>query len=115
MNAFNFITMTEYGGSNATLPGNGPIPAFATFNQLKNAGYCVKKGAKAVSIFCGYRKQIVDGKEVSKPISARVFDIIDTSASDDVEFLKWLKGEIDAGKLKCSQLTADQAIAKAMA
>lgn len=113
MKAFNFVTMREYGGSNANLVSNGDLPAFATFQQLKGIGQSVRKGAKSISIFCGYRKQIVDGKEVSKPISARVFDIIDTTASDDKEFLNYLKKEVKAGKLKASQIEVDTKIALA--
>lgn len=101
MQAFNFTTMTAYGGKNAGLVSNGSddLPAFATFMQLRNAGYSVKKGAKSIAIFCGYKaKKDSEGKSV--PIWARVFDIIDTSAADDKEFLKWLKEEVTAGRVK---------------
>lgn len=92
MNAFNFATMTPYDGKNATIEGNGPLPAFATFQQLKSLGYMVKKGAKGVKIFCGYRSKKV-GEKKTIPVWATVFDIIDTNAADDKEFLKYLATE----------------------
>lgn len=92
MQAFNFVTMNQYSGKNAGLVSNGNgLPAFATFQQLKSAGYSVLKGAKGVKIFCGYREK-KDSKE-KMPLYATVFDIIDTSAKDDAQFLEWLGQE----------------------
>lgn len=102
MTAFNFCTMTEYSGKNATLEGNGIISAFATFNQLKTNGYMVKKGAKGVGIHCGFRKveDKASGKVKSVPRYATVFDICDTTAQDDKDYMKWLESEIAAGRVK---------------
>lgn len=94
MNAFNFATLQPYGGKNATLEGNGTLPAFATFNQLRDLGYSVKKGAKGVKIFCGYREKKEGDKITRVPRSATVFDIIDTNATDDKEFMKYLATEV---------------------
>jgi tRNA splicing endonuclease len=109
MKAFNFITMTEYGGRNALLEGNGDLPAFASFNQLRDSGYMVKKGAKSVSIFCGYRqrKDKTTGKMTTVPTSGRVFDIIDTTAADDKGYIKHLKAEIKKGRVKPSPAEAE--------
>lgn len=86
--------MTPYGGKNASIEGNGTLPAFATFSQLQSLGYMVKKGAKGVKIFCGYReKKEAKGKTARVPKFATVFDIIDTTANDDKEFLKYLATE----------------------
>lgn len=93
MQAFNFATMTAYSGQNATLEGNGEIPAFATFQQLKSLGYSVCKGAKGVKIFCGYRDKKEGSTTKRVPRWAIVFDIIDTSAKDDKAFLQYLKAE----------------------
>jgi hypothetical protein len=93
MNAFNFATMTAYSGQNAALVGNGDIPAFATFQQLKNLGYSVAKGAKGVKIFCGYREKKEGDKVARVPKYAIVFDIIDTNAKDDKAFLQHLATE----------------------
>lgn len=89
MRAFNFATNTEYSGQNAALVGNGKYPAFASFNQLKSLGYSVNKGAKSISVFCGYRK----GKDGEKtvPCWGRVFDIIDTSAIGDTDLLEFIE------------------------
>lgn len=88
MKAFNFVTNTEYSGQNAALVGNGKYPAFASFNQLKSMGYSVNKGAKSVSVFCGYREN-KDGDKV--PCWGRVFDIIDTTAKDDKDLLDFIE------------------------
>lgn len=100
MNAFNFTTMTEYSGQNAAIVGNGTLPAFASFNQLKSLGYMVNKGAKGIKVFCGYKpkKDAENGKKV--PVYGVVFDIVDTTAAQDKDFLKWLKAEIKAGRIK---------------
>jgi hypothetical protein len=105
MNAFNFCTMTEYTGRNAGLAGNGELPAFATFNQLKSQGFMVKKGAKSIPIFCGFqpRTKDKDGKPLEKPVNgiryARVFDIVDTTAAENVDFMAWLKEEVSAKRI----------------
>lgn len=99
MKAFNFATNVEYSGQNALLVGNGKYPAFASFNQLKSLGYSVNKGAKSVSVFCGYRK----GKDGEKtvPCWGRVFDIIDTSAKDDADLIEFIeKGQREPSKLE---------------
>lgn len=113
--AFNFATETEYTGDNAALVSNfaDDLPAFATFNQINGLGYQVKKGAKSISIFCGYVRRAEKGKrktEVQKtiPLYARVFDIADTTAADDKEFIKHLRGQIKAGAIKISAIAAEQ-------
>lgn len=108
MRAFNFVTNTEYSGQNAALVGNGKYPAFASFNQLKSMGYSVNKGAKSVSIFCGYRK----GKDGEKtvPCWGRVFDIVDTSAKDDKDLLEF----IEHGKRFTSETESDSLISAAL-
>lgn len=88
MIAFNFVTNTEYSGSNAGLVSNGKYPAFASFSQLKSSGYSVNKGAKSVSVFCGYRENKA-GDRV--PCWGRVFDIIDTTAKDDSDLLEFIE------------------------
>lgn len=88
MNAFNFVTNTEYSGQNASLVGNGKYPAFASFNQLASMGYSVNKGAKSVSVFCGYRE---NKKGDRVPCYGRVFDIIDTTAKDDKDLLEFIE------------------------
>jgi hypothetical protein len=87
MNAFNFITNTEYSGSNATLQGNGKYNAFASFNQISSAGYQVNKGAKSIGVFCGYRANKA-GDTV--PCWGRVFDIVDTNALQDPDLVEFL-------------------------
>jgi antirestriction protein ArdC len=95
MQAFNFATMTPYSGKNAATVGNGELPAFATFQQIKGLGYQVRKGAKGISIFCGFREKTVEnGKTEKVPKFAIVFDLIDTTANDDKEFLKYVKTEL---------------------
>ena len=94
MQAFNFATMTAYNGKNASIMGNGTLPAFATFKQIKELGYKINKGAKGISIFCGYREKIEDGKKTTVPKFAIVFDLIDTTAHEDKEFLKYIKAEL---------------------
>ena len=97
MQPFNFITMQQYSGKNvAELIPNGEIPAFATFKQLKDAGYSVKKGAKSVAIFCGYREKKDSDKKV--PRWGRVFEIIDTSANDDKQFIEHLIEQVTGKK-----------------
>lgn len=92
MTAFNFITNKEYSGSNATLEGNGKYPAFASFNQIASMGYSVNKGAKSVSIFCGYREKTTkNGKTESVPCWGRVFDIVDTNAINDPDLIEFLE------------------------
>lgn len=97
-NAFNFITYTEYSGSNAFLEGKGKYNAFATFLQIKQNGYRLNKNAKGISIFCGY-KSITEvdknGKSsiVSVPKRAFVFDIADTNALDDKKLVEKLETE----------------------
>ena len=95
MQAYNFITLVKYNGQNAGLVGNGDLNAFATFNQVSQAGYKVNKGAKAISIFCGYFERLnkKTGENETVPTYARVFDIKDTSAYQDTEFVNWLKTE----------------------
>ncbi len=95
LTAFNFITLVQYSGQNAGLVGNGELNAFATFNQIKQAGYKVNKGAKGSSIFCGYHKKIdkKTGEEVTVPTYGYVFDIVDTTANDDKDFIKWLAND----------------------
>ena len=75
--------------------GNGALNAFATFNQVSQAGYKINKGSKAISIFCGYyeRKNKKTGELETVPTYARVFDIKDTSAYEDTEFVNWLKND----------------------
>lgn len=121
MQAFNFSTMVAYGGRNAGLVSNreGTPPAFATFLQLKSMGYSVRKGAKSVSIFCGYRpaskKDLArDASAKSVPIYARVFDIADTSAIDDTEYLQWLAAEVKAGRVAPSAQQVDAEIVAAV-
>lgn len=91
MQAYNFITLVKYSGMNSTLEGNGGINAFATFGQIKSAGYSVNKGAKGIKIFCGYHEKKDADKPV--PIYTSVFDIADTSAMQDSDFINWLKTE----------------------
>jgi hypothetical protein len=116
MKAFNFSTMTYYAGSNAALAGNSRegLPAFASFNQLRDMGYMVNKGAKSVSIFCGYRqsKKNEDGKSV--PCWGRVFDIVDTTAYQDKQFMAWLLDEVEAGRIAPSALQVNQEIGAAL-
>lgn len=90
MTAYNFITLVKYGGANAGLEGKD-INAFATFRQIKEAGYTVNKGAKGISIFCGYQEKKDSDKPV--PVYACVFDIADTNAMQDTEFINWLRTE----------------------
>jgi hypothetical protein len=90
--AFNFATNKEYAGSNATLQGNGKYNAFASFNQIASLGYSVNKGAKSVSIFCGYREKTTkNGKTESVPCWGRVFDIVDTNALQDPDLVEFLE------------------------
>lgn len=91
MTAYNFITLVKYGGTNAGLEGKSDINAFATFRQIKESGYAVNKGAKGISIFCGYQEKKDSDKPV--PIYACVFDIADTNAMQDTDFISWLKTE----------------------
>lgn len=107
MNAFNFVTNTEYSGQNAALVGNGKYPAFASFNQLKSMGYSVNKGAKSVSVFCGYRENKA-GDRV--PCYGRVFDLIDTTAKDDTDLLEF----IEQGKRFTSETESNLLIASAL-
>lgn len=100
MTAFNFVTNVEYSGSNALLVGNGKYNAFATFNQIKQAGYSVNKGAKGVHISCGFKQasktdeKTGEVKTVSVPRGAVVFDICDTNALQDTDLVEFLdKGE----------------------
>lgn len=97
LTAFNFITLVQYSGQNAGLVGNGELNAFATFNQIKQAGYKVNKGAKSISVFCGY-KTTTDkktGEEIKAPVFGRVFDLVDTTANDHKEFVDWLTNEAE--------------------
>jgi antirestriction protein ArdC len=103
--AFNFSTMNDYSGSNAALVGNGKYNAFATFNQIRDLGYTVRKGAKSISIFCGYKEKLVDGKNETVPVYARVFDICDTNAEQDPELVKQLKKKLDKQE-KSAKVTA---------
>lgn len=89
MIAFNFATNKEYAGSNAALQGNGKYNAFASFNQIASMGYKVNKGAKSISIFCGYRES-KDGKKTI-PCWGRVFDIVDTNALQDADLVEFLE------------------------
>lgn len=94
MQAYNFITLVKYSGSNAGLQGRTDINAFATYLQLKQAGYSVNKGAKAERIFTGYYEKTKDNGEVDTvPTFACVFDIADTDAIKDTDFINWLKTE----------------------
>ncbi len=95
MQAYNFTTQVKYGGSNAGLKGNGDLNAFATFFQIKNAGYTVNKGAKGIQIFTGYytKTDPKTNEEKTVPTHALVFDIKDTSAYEDKEFIDYLKNE----------------------
>lgn len=88
--AYNFATMTEYAGSNATLRGNAGIDAFASFKQINELGYKVKKGAKSIPVFCGYRPAKDAKNSETVPCWGRVFDISDTTAMDDKDFLAWM-------------------------
>lgn len=98
--AFNFATMTPYTGRNAALEGSGEYNAFATFNQIRQLGMKVNKGAKGMPIFCGFheRTKDKDGNALAKPVVgqkfATVFDIKDTNALDDPEFAKYLRTEL---------------------
>lgn len=116
MIAFNFATMKQYSGSNATLAGNGRegLPAFASFNQLREMGYMVNKGAKSVSIFCGYRESSKRGDGKSVPCWGRVFDICDTTAYQDKQFMAWLLEEVNAGRITPSDLQVTQEIGAAL-
>lgn len=96
MRAFNFITQTEYAGRNALIKGNSHINGFATFVQIKNAGYKLNKGSKGYHIFCGFKS--IDQKNskgkivtVTVPKSAIVFDIADTDALNDNKLIKQLE------------------------
>lgn len=111
MSAFNFITLVKYSGSNAGLTGNGSINAFATFNQISQSGYKVNKGAKGISIFCGYyeRKNKKTGELETVPTHANVFDIKDTSAYEDQEFVDWLKTD---AKIQDSQVESNIKLAE---
>lgn len=94
MNAFNFCTMKPYTGANAYLITNGPIPAFATFNQISSMGYQVKKGAKGTKITIGIPTTTKDGQELVKYSQRTVFEIVDTTAIDDKDFIKDLAREV---------------------
>ena len=99
MTAFNFATMRPYSGQNALLAGNGKYPAFATFNQIRQLGFTVNKGAKAVKIFCGYQsteEKDENGKlkKVTIPKRALVFDICDTNALQSPEFVEFMESEL---------------------
>lgn len=113
LSAFNFITLVQYSGSNSGIVGNGELNAFATFKQITNAGYKVNKGAKGISIFCGYREKVdkKTGERVTVPTYGYVFDIIDTNAIDDKDFYNWLVNEATIVK---SEVETNQALAGAM-
>jgi len=105
--AYNFITKTNYSGSNAYLKGKSKYNAFATFKQISSAGYKINKGAKGEHIFCGFQPvDVVDenGKPKTKsvPKVAVVFDIADTTAMDDAKLIKSLD------KIKPSQQEINQ-------
>lgn len=97
LTAFNFFSLVQYSGKNASIEGNGEINAFATFNQIKSMGYQVNKGAKSISIFTGYhlRTNKKTGEDEQVPTYARVFDIVDTTAKDDKEFYNYLINEAE--------------------
>lgn len=94
MRAFNFCTMRPYCGANAHLIGNGQYPAFATFNQVTSMGYQVKKGAKGVKIAVGIKTTTKEGEELMRYSQRTVFDIVDTTAADDKDFMKDLAREV---------------------
>jgi hypothetical protein len=100
MQAFNFTTMKPYTGQNAGLVSNGELNAFATFSQIQSGGFLVKKGAKGIKIFCGYHitakaKDATndDGTKFNSPRYSVVFDIADTTAADDKDFIAWVREE----------------------
>jgi hypothetical protein len=43
-----------------------------------------------------------------------VFDIIDTTASDDIEYIAWLTEEVQAGRINPSQVRVNQEIGAIM-
>lgn len=113
LTAFNFFSLVQYSGRNATIAGNGELNAFATFNQIKQMGYQVNKGAKSISIFTGYhlRTNKKTGEEEQVPTYARVFDIEDTTAKDDKEFYNYL---INEAEIQPAKTVVDQAIVSSM-
>lgn len=100
MKAFNFSTMRPYSGANEYIEGNGKYPAFATFNQVNALGYQVKKGAKGIKILCGFRPDSEDDKTEGDILdgprfrTSVVFDLCDTTASDDPEFMQYLDEQV---------------------
>lgn len=113
LTAFNFFSLVQYSGQNASMAGNGELNAFATFNQIKQMGYQVNKGSKAISIFTGYhlRTNKKTGEEEKVPTYARVFDIVDTTAKDDKEFYNYL---INEAEIQPAEQVVNMAIAGAM-
>ncbi len=90
---FNFITLKEYSGSNLGLQAQGEYNCFATFLQIKNSGYSVKKGAKGYRVSQGFKevtKEDEDGtiKSFQVPKYCTVFELQDTSAIDDKNLIK---------------------------
>jgi len=105
--------MKQYAGSNAGLAGNGPLPAFASFNQLRDMGYMVNKGAKGVKIFCGFREsKKAKGEKV--PCWGYVFDIVDTTAYQDKAYMAWLAKEVIDGRVAPSDLQVNQEVCAAV-
>lgn len=93
MTPFNFTTMSQYQGRNAADLARPDLPAYATFNQVQSLGGRIKKGAKSIPIFCGYREKTKhNGKPVTVPIWGRVFHIDDCEL--DPNFKKWLADQI---------------------
>lgn len=113
MIAFNFATMQEYSGANAKLEGNGKYPAFATFLQIQQLGYHINKGAHGVTIFTGtyLKHDDATGEDKRVPKYARVFDVVDTNALQDRDFVEMLEGT----KPTPSGRQVDQEIVAAMA
>lgn len=87
MNAFNFVTGFDYTGSNAELKGKGDYNAFATFAQIRQAGYKLKKGAKGKRIFVGVYKNNDKKEKTRFPKHISIFDIADTNALEDRQLL----------------------------
>ena len=80
----NFATFSKYTGKNAiTLTQN--LPLYATFMQVVALGGKVKKGAKSISVFCGYQPKTdkKTGEKVTVPKFANVFHIDDCEMPQD--------------------------------
>ena len=96
MTPFNFTTMSAYQGRNAADLSGPDLPAYATFNQVASLGGHIKKGAKSIPIFCGYRAKEDKGKSVTVPTWGRVFHIDDCEL--DPAFITHVKQEIKKRK-----------------